>query len=48
MKKYKLLVMTMALALTGCESLTDTYKDYAGDGEIRYVGKCDGLTVAAG
>lgn len=40
--------MTMALALTGCESLTDTYKDYAGDGEIRYVGKCDDLTVAAG
>lgn len=38
----------MALALTSCESLTDTYKDYAGDGEIRYVGKCDNLTVAPG
>ena len=30
------------------ESLEDTYKDYAGDGEIRYVGKCDHLLVSPG
>lgn len=48
MKKYKLLITTLALALTGCESITDTFKDYAGDGEIRYVGKCDDLTVSPG
>lgn len=48
MKNYKLLIATIALALTSCESITDTYKDYVGDGEIRYVGKCEDLTVAPG
>lgn len=30
------------------ESLEDTYKDYAGEGEIRYIGKCEQLSVAPG
>ena len=42
----------MALApfvdFRGCESLEDTYKDYAGDGPIRYLVKCDDLDVKAG
>ena len=36
------------LILGGCESLEDTYKDYAGDGPIRYLVKCDDLDVNAG
>lgn len=35
--------------LYGCgQSLEDTYKDYAGDGEIRYLGQCTDLTVSTG
>lgn len=36
--------------LSACEkeSLEDTYKDYAGDGEIRYIGKCTDLLVQPG
>lgn len=48
MKLYKTLIAALALALTGCESITDTFKDFAGDGEIRYVGKCSDLTVSPG
>ena len=32
----------------GCEDLEDTYSDYAGDGEIRYVGKCTDVEVSSG
>ncbi len=32
----------------GCEDLEDTYSDYAGDGMIRYVGKCTDVTVKLG
>lgn len=32
----------------GCEDLEDTYSDYAGDGEIRYVGKCSNVSVSPG
>ncbi len=32
----------------GCEELEDTYSDYAGDGMIRYVGKCSDVTVKLG
>lgn len=41
-------MLVAAFALTGCESLEDTYSDYAGDGMIRYVGKCTGVTVTPG
>ena len=34
--------------MVSCESLEDTYKDYAGDGPIRYLGKCMDLTVQPG
>ena len=30
------------------ESLEDTYKEYAGEGEIRYMGKCTDLLVSPG
>ncbi len=32
----------------GCESLEDTYKERAGDGQIRYLGKCKDLVVKPG
>lgn len=32
----------------GCEDMEDTYKDYAGDGPIRYVGKCSDVKVVPG
>ncbi len=35
------------LAATGCQGLEDTYKEFAGD-EIRYMGKCNDLTVNPG
>lgn len=48
MKKY-LLMLSALLMLCSCgESLFDTYKDYAGDGEIRYVGMVKDLTAAPG
>ena len=34
--------------MVSCESLEDTYKDFAGDGPIRYLGKCSELTVQPG
>lgn len=47
MKKYIVLLFA-ALAMVSCESLEDTYKDFAGDGPIRYLGKCSELTVQSG
>ncbi|GAA6258149.1 hypothetical protein F070042J6_40010 [Bacteroides sp. f07] len=47
MKKYIGLLMAI-LTMVSCESLEDTYKDYAGDGPIRYLGKCMDLTVQPG
>lgn len=35
-------------ALASCQDIKDTYVDWAGDGEIRYVGMCDNLTIASG
>lgn len=32
----------------GCEDLEDTYSDYAGDGAIRYVGRCLDVSVTSG
>ena len=36
------------ILIMGCESLEDTYSDYAGDGTIRYIGKCTDVSVAPG
>lgn len=48
MKKI-LMMMTAALALfAACDSIEDTYKDYTGDGPIRYPGKCTNVTVSPG
>ena len=47
MKKYIVLFLAL-LALVSCESLEDTYKDYAGDGAIRYLGKCTDLSIQPG
>lgn len=45
----KLLIILWALvALTGCESLEETYADYAGDGKIRYLGMCKDITLVPG
>lgn len=43
-KKY-LWILLALFVVGGCESLEDTYSDYAGDGAIRYVGKCSDLSV---
>lgn len=37
-KKYLWLLLSIFF-VAGCESLEDTYSDYAGDGAIRYLGK---------
>ncbi|MGM9733915.1 MAG: DUF4998 domain-containing protein [Prevotella sp.] len=48
MKKY-IFAMSAAALMSSCgESLFDTYKDYAGDGEIRYVGKVTDLVATPG
>ena len=46
-KKY-LWVLLLLFVIGGCESLEDTYSDYAGDGAIRYLGKCKNLSVSPG
>ena len=48
MKKIYLWLLLPLSIFGGCESLEDTYKDYAGDGPIRYLVKCDDLDVKAG
>lgn len=48
MKKIYLWLLLPLLIFGGCESLEDTYKDYAGDGPIRYLVKCDDLDVKDG
>lgn len=47
MKKY-INILVVMLAFVSCESLQDTYKDFAGDGEFRYLGKCSDLSVQSG
>lgn len=47
MKKY-LFMLAAAICFAGCQSLEDTYKDMAGDGPIRYLGKCSELRVEPG
>lgn len=47
MKKYFGIIFAL-LTIVSCESLEDTYKEYAGDGPIRYIGKCTDLAVTPG
>lgn len=52
MKINKLIgiLLGMLVYVSACqnESLEDTYKDYSGNGEIRYIGKCTDLLVKPG
>lgn len=41
-------IMLSLFVFAGCESLEDTYKDRAGDGEIRYLGQCTKVSVTPG
>lgn len=41
-------ILVILSAFTGCESLEDTYSDYAGDGTMRYIAKCRDLEVTPG
>jgi len=43
---YILMPMLGAGLLSGCESLEDTYSEYAGDGPIRYLSKCADLEAS--
>lgn len=45
---YCLSFLFVAGLFAGCEDMEDTYKDYAGDGPIRYVGKCKDVQVLPG
>lgn len=48
-KLYYTIGLFVALLTAGCsESLEDTYDEYAGDGMIRYLGKCSDLEVNPG
>ena len=47
--KYIMYLGILLALLAGCnETLEDTYSDYAGDGKIRYVGKCSEMLVKPG
>lgn len=46
-KKYLWLLLSIFF-VAGCESLEDTYSDYAGDGAIRYLGSCTEVSVVPG
>lgn len=51
MKKDIIRICAFLLALTAfssCQDIKDTFADYAGDGEIRYIGECKDLTVTPG
>ena len=46
--KNILCIVIMGLLLGGCEDLEETYAGYAGDGAIRYVGRCSEISVNPG
>lgn len=46
--KYLLQILFIHSILAGCESLEETYNEYAGNGTIRYLGKCNDLSVSPG
>lgn len=49
MNRYVIILASVLALLSACgESLEDTYKKYAGDGEIRYLGKCTDLMASPG
>ena len=48
MKRIISVLSLICLALAGCESLESTYEDYAGDGPVRYIGKCTDISVESG
>lgn len=50
MMKYKTILLSLLgfLAFAACEDLEETYKDYAGDGPVRYLAKCTDVTVESG
>ena len=45
---YYSMVLFAALFVMSCEDLEDTYDEFAGDGAIRYLGKCADVQVAPG
>ena len=47
-KIYFAWMLVAVFALAGCEDLEDTYSDYAGDGMVRYVGRCKDVKVTPG
>ena len=46
-KRY-LWILFVFFALAGCDDLEDTYSDYAGDGQIRYLTKCSDVKIVPG
>ena len=48
MKRKYLWILFSLVFFAACSDLEDTYSDYAGDGEIRYLGQCTGFTVTPG
>lgn len=44
----KINFLFVLLSMLACQSLEDTYEDYAGDGKIKYVGMCNSFEVTAG
>lgn len=46
-KRY-LWILLAFLGLVGCDDLEDTYSDYAGDGQIRYLTKCNDVKITPG
>lgn len=45
---FKINFLFVIMSFFSCESLEDTYKDYTGDGKIKYAGKCESFNVTAG
>lgn len=49
MRRISFLLIIFSLMLfAACDSIEDTYKEFVGDGPIRYPGKCTNITVAPG
>ncbi|MGL5683089.1 MAG: DUF4998 domain-containing protein [Marinifilaceae bacterium] len=42
------LLLLIIVTMVGCESLEDTYKDFSGDGMIRYLGGCSEVEAIPG
>ena len=47
-KLYYILWLLAVLFMASCEDLEDTYDEFAGDGKIRYVGKCSDMAGQLG